>query len=141
MYPLPSIWLESWNRTIKRMIEVNSGKNSDLYHVRQIARLDWSKTVKQFSVKSRRKFHSWHEWQGEQASKQVDSSFPLSDKYFSAFWLVLYSRKICCTFHLEKLYIRFLTIAFDFYWSLALQLSCITVRLSDSIFLFPLPSD
>ena len=59
------------------MIEVNSGKNrSDLYHVREIARLDWTKMGKQFSVNSRRKFLSWHE--ASRGSKQVDSSFPLS---------------------------------------------------------------
>ena len=45
---------------------------------------------------------------------------------------------LCCTFYLGQIFIRFLSIIFDFYWSLALQLLCITVRLWDSIFLFPL---
>ena len=56
-------------------------------------------------------------------------------------FLVSYFSKICSTFHPEQLLIRFLTITFDFYWSLALQLLCITVKLSDSIFLFPLASN
>ena len=85
MYPFPLIWLESWNHTMKGILEVNSGENrSDLYNVRWIARLDWSKTAKQFSVNARGKFLNWHEVSG-----QVDSSFPLLNRYFSTFWLVI----------------------------------------------------
>ena len=98
MYPLPSIWLESWNHTIKGMIEVNFGKNrSDLYHMRKIAWINWWKTPKQFSVNSHRKFFSWHE-ASRRASKWTLVSPSL--RYFSSFWLVI-SLKYC-TFNLGK---------------------------------------
>ena len=32
-YPLPLIWLESWNHAMKGMVEVNSQKRRNLYHV------------------------------------------------------------------------------------------------------------
>ena len=120
MYLLTLIRLESWNHTIKEMKEVSFGKNnSGLYHVRKIARLDWSKSAKQFSVNSRRKllfYYCPYSFQGtflqlnllqlpinelKQNSKQVDSSFPLSDKYFSVFWVVI-SAKYVVLFILEK---------------------------------------
>ena len=136
MYLLPLIWLESWSHTIKGMIEENSQKNrSNQYHVRLIAWLDWSKTAKHFSVNSHRKFLSWHEvsWQaGKWISPLRQILFILLGSYFS---------DVCCTFHLGQMFIRFLSIIFYFYWSLALQLLCIMVRLSDGMFLFPLGSN
>ena len=108
--PLPLIWLESWSHTIKGMIEENSQKNrSNQYHVRLIAWLDWSKTAKHFSVNSHRKFLSWHEvsWQaGKWISPLRQILFILLGSYFS---------DVCCTFHLGQMFIRFLSIIFDFY--------------------------
>ena len=88
MYPLPLIRLEPWNHTIKRMIQANSPKNRSKLCEIQIAHLDWSKMAKYFSLNSQRKFLSWHRasWQ---ASKQVHSRFPLSDRNFSGFWVVI----------------------------------------------------
>ena len=85
MYPLP----------IKGMIEENCVKNrSNRYQVRGIARLDWSKMAKHLSVNSRGKFLSWHE---------VSRQLFLLGSYFS---------DVCCTFHLGKMFIRFLSINF-----------------------------
>ena len=49
-----------------------------------------------------------------------------------------YFNDVCCTFHLGEMLIRFLSIVFYIYWSLVLQLSSITVRFWDDMFLFPL---
>ena len=49
--------------------------------------------------------------------------------------LVSYFNDVCCTFHLGKMFIRILSTIFDIYCSLAPQLTCITVRLSDGMFL------
>ena len=63
------------------MIEENSRKNrNDRYHVRKIMWLDWSKTAKQFSINSHRKFLSWHE-ASRPAGKQASGFLP-SDRYF-----------------------------------------------------------
>ena len=76
------------SHTMKGMTEENSRKNwSDQYHVREIARLDWSKTAKYFSVNSHGKFLSWRE-ASRQAGKQA-SGFLSSDRYFSFFWVVI----------------------------------------------------
>ena len=136
MYPLPLIWLESWSHSIKGMIKENSRKNrSDQYRMRQIMWLDWSKTGKHFSVNSSGKFLSWHE-ASRWASKWIS---PLRQILF--IHMGSYFKDVCCTFHLGQIFIRFLSIIFDFYRSLALQLLCIMVRLSDSMFLFSLASD
>ena len=93
--------------------------------------LDWSKTTKHFSVHSCRKFLSWHKtrrWAGEQASGILPW-----DRYFSFFWVVISTMYII--FHLGKMLIRFLSIICYLYCSLALQLSCISLRLSDGMFL------
>ena len=83
------------SHTMKGIAEENSRKYwSDQYHVREIARLDWSKTAKHFSVNSRRKFLSWRE-ASRQASKWVSLLrqilFILLGSYFNG---------LCCTFHL-----------------------------------------
>ena len=131
MYPqLLLIWLESWNHSIKGMVEINSQKNSsNLYQVRQITCLDWSKTAKHFSVNSCRKFLSWSEAR-RQSSKWIS---PLKQILFIL--MVSYFNDVCCTFHLGKMFVRILSIIFNIYCSLAPQLSCITVRLSDGMFL------
>ena len=136
--PLTLIWLKSWSHAIKRMIEENSWKNrSDWYHVRKIGWLDWLKTAKHFWVNSRRKFLSSHE-----ASREQASGFLPSGRYLPFFTIFgSYFSNICCTFHLGQMIIRFVSISFYFYWSLALQLLRITVRLSDDMFLFPLTID
>ena len=75
---------------------------------------------------------------GEQASKQVDSSFIPSDRYFSAFWVVI-SAIYVVLFILGKCLLDFYQLyTFNFYWSLAQQFSCITtVKLLDDMFLVP----
>ena len=123
MYTLPLIWLESWNHTIEGMIEVNSEKNrSNLYHVRYFLWLDWSKMAKHLSVNLHEKFLSLPE-ANRQASKWILVSLSLT--FFS--FLGSYLSEICCTLHLGQMFIRFLTITFDFYWSLALRFSYIMV--------------
>ena len=136
MYPFPLIWLESWSHTMKGMIEDNYQTNrSEQYHVRKIAWLDWPKTAKHFSVNSGGKFLSWHEV-NRRASKWIS---PLRQILFIL--LGSYFDDRCCTFHLGQIFIRFLSIIFDIYWRLVQQLSCITVRLSDHMFPFPLAND
>ena len=78
---------------------------------------------------------------GVQVSKQVDSSFPFSYFQILSSLLGCYFSGIFCIYHLWQMFIRFLTITFDFYRSLVLKFSCITVRLSDGMFLFSLVSD
>ena len=71
---------------------------------------------------------------GKQASKHLASSFPFSHFYIlSSCWGCYFSR-IPCTFYFGQMFNGFLTSAFDFYWSLVLQFSCITVRLSEGKF-------
>ena len=70
------------SHTIKWVTEENSWKNrSNQYHVRYIAWLDWSKTAKDFSVNSCRKFLSWHK-ANRQASKWIS---PLRQIHFILF--------------------------------------------------------
>ena len=53
-------------------------------------------------------------------------SFPrILDCYFS---------EISCNYHFRQIFNGFWTSNFDFYWSLALQFSCVMVRLSESRF-------
>ena len=85
------------------------------------AACDWSKTVKHFSVNTHRKFLSWHE-----ATRQP-SNWISPQRYFSFFWLASYFNDVCCIFHLGKMFIKFLSIIFYIYCSLAPQLSCIMV--------------
>ena len=61
----------------------------------------------------------------------LDTFHPLS-RYFS---------EIYCTFCFGQMFNGFWTSNFDFYWSLALQFSCITVRLSEGSFLFAVASN
>ena len=130
MYPLPYIWQDSYSRAIKGMMEENFQKNrSGRYHARYIAQIDWSKTAKKFSVNSRGKFLSWHEAR-RHASKWISL---LREILFIL--LVSCFSNVCCTFHLGKMFIRILSIIFDLYCSFASQLSCITIRLSDGMFL------
>ena len=112
MYSLPWLYCEYWSHTIKRMIEENFQKSrSDWYHVRWNAQLEWSKRARHCSLKSRRKFLSWHEANrraGEQASKF--SFYSLRQIRFS--FLSSYFSNICCTFHLEQMFVRFLSIIY-----------------------------
>ena len=86
--------LESWNHSIKGMIEANSQKNrSNLYHMTYIVQLGWSKTTKHFSVNPEN-FLVDTKQAGKQVSKQVDSSFPPSDRNFSAFWVAILAKYV-----------------------------------------------
>ena len=78
---------------------------------------------------------------GEQASQYLASSFLFSDFYILSSLLGCYFSWTSCTFHFGQMFNGFLTSTFDFYWSLALQLSCIMVRLSEGRYLFPVASD
>ena len=73
---------------------------------------------------------------GEQARKHLASSFPFSDFYIFSSLLSCYSSGISSTLHFGQMLNEFLTSTFDFYWSLALQFSHLTVRLSEGRFLF-----
>ena len=77
----------------------------------------------------------------KQANKHLVSSFPFSYFYILPSLLGCYFSGISCTFHFGQMFNGFLTSTFDFYWSLALQFSCITVRLSEGRFLFAVASD
>ena len=68
---------------------------------------------------------------GKQASKHVASSFPFSDFQILSSLLICCFSGISCTFHFGQMVNGFVTSTFDFYCSLALQFSCITVRLSE----------
>ena len=72
---------------------------------------------------------SWHEAR-RQASKWIPPP-----RQILFILLVNYFNNISCTFHLGKMFIRFLSITFDIYCSLAPHLLCITIRLSGSMFL------
>ena len=87
------------------------------------------------SVNSRGKFLSWHE-ERRRASNWISPHIQIL-----FILLVSYFNDVCCTFHLGKMFIRFLSIIFDIYCSLAPQLSCITVRLSGGMFLSFAASD
>ena len=78
---------------------------------------------------------------GEQASKHLASSFLFADFYILSSLLGCYFSGISCTFHFGQMFNGFLTSTFDFYWSLALQFSCIMVWLSEGRFLFAVTSD
>ena len=99
--------------------------------------LDWSKT-KQFSVNSCGKFIL--SVSGEQASKHLVCSFPFSDFNILSCLLGCYFSGIYCTFNFGQMFNGFLTSTSDFYSSLALQFSCIIVRLSEGRFLFAVAS-
>ena len=77
----------------------------------------------------------------KQVSKHLASSFPFSDFYILSSLLGCYFSGTSCTFHFGQMFNGFLTSTFDFYWSLALQFSCIMVRLSEGRFLFAVASD
>ena len=100
----------------------------------KITWLDWSKTAKQFSVNSSGKFLCL--CQASQASKHLVSSFPFSDFQILSSLLCCYFSEISRTFYFEQMFNGFLGSNFGFYCSLALQFSCITVRISEGRFLF-----
>ena len=85
----------------------------------KITQLDWSKTANQFSVNSCRKF-LWQYQASRRADKQALGTWSLS---FSEFQIL--SILLSCYFS----------------ESLPLQFSCITVRLSESSFLFAIAGD
>ena len=75
---------------------------------------------------------------GKQMSRQA-SNQPLVFlsqifTYFPAFYTVILVEHPSCSSHFGQMFNGFLTSTFNFYWSLPLQLSCITVRLSDIFF-------
>ena len=78
--------------------------------------LDSSKTTKQFSVNSRRKFLCQYQrrWQAE-VNKHLVSSFPFSDFYILSSLLGCYFSGTSCTFHFGQKFNGFLTSTFDFY--------------------------
>ena len=78
---------------------------------------------------------------GEQASQHLTSSFPFSDFYILSRLLGCYFSGKFCAFHFGQMFNGFSTSTFEFYWGLALQLSCITVKLSESKYLFPEAGD
>ena len=120
-YPLLLIWLESWNHTMQGMIEVYKfWEKCERPILCEINCAAWlvknGQTV--FSKFTQKTYLTW----SEQTSKQVDSSFPLWQILFT-FWLVI-SGKYVEPFILGNC---LLDMNFDFYWNLALQLSCITL--------------
>ena len=78
---------------------------------------------------------------GEQASKCSAWCLPFSEFYILSIFLSCYFNEIYFPFCLGQMFHGFWTNNFDFYWSLALQFSCITVRFSEGSFLFTVASD
>ena len=78
---------------------------------------------------------------GEHVSQHLVSSFPFSDFCILSSLFGFYFSGISCTFQFWQMFNGFLTSTFQFYWSLALQLSCITVRLSEGRYRFPVAID
>ena len=75
---------------------------------------------------------------GKQTSRQA-STQPLVllsqiFTYFPSFYTVILVEHPSCSSHFGQMFNGFLTSTFIFYWSLPLQLSCITVTLSDIFF-------
>ena len=79
---------------------------------------------------------------GEQANRQA-STWPgiFLSRNFRYQSLNCYFSEIYCNFCFKQMFNGFWTSNFDFYWSLALQFSCIMVRLSECRFLFAVASD
>ena len=78
---------------------------------------------------------------GKQTKKHLASSFPFLDLRTLSSLLSRYFSGTSCTFHFGQMFNGFLTTTLDFYWSLALQFSCIMVRFSEGRFLFAVASD
>ena len=105
------------------------------YHVSKITQRDLSKTIKH------RKFLCSIREAGAEASKHLASRFTFSDFQILSSFLGCYFSGISCTFRFWQMLNRFFTSTFDFYWSLALQFSCIMVRHSQGMFLFAVASN
>ena len=112
--------------------EIHGKKLSWQYHMSKFTRLNWSKTAKQFSVNSRGKFICQYQAR-RQEGKQAFGLYPLSSS--------LYFSEISYTFHFGQMFNGFRRSTLRFYWLLALQFSCITVRFSEDKFLFAVASD
>ena len=67
---------------------------------------------------------------GKEANKYLASSFPFSDFSIISSLSGCYFSKISCIFYFGQMFNGFLTSTSDLYWSLALQFSCIKVKLS-----------
>ena len=112
--------------------EIHGKKLRWQYHMSKFTRLNWSKTAKQFSVNSRGKFTCQYQARRREG-KQAFGLYPLSSS--------LYFSEISCTFHFGQMFNGFRRSTLRFYWLLALQFSCITVRFSEDRFLFAVASD
>ena len=80
---------------------------------------------------------------GKQTSRQA-SGWPavfFSELLILSSLLDHYFSEISCNYRFRQMFNGFWTSNFDFYWSLALQFSCIMVRLSEGRFLFAVASD
>ena len=115
-YLLPWIILEYWSHTIKQIIEEKIGVTS----------ITWDKSCGLIGQKWKNSFQYTHtknflvdtKWADEQASKWISPH-----RQILSFFCVSYFSDVCCTLHLGQMFIIFLSIIFDFYWSVALQLS------------------
>ena len=91
-------------------------------------------------VKNRKAVFSKLTWKiplsvtGKQVNKHLASSFPFSYFYILSSCLGCYFSGKSCTFHFGQMSNGFWTSSFDFYWSLVLQFSYISVRLSEGKF-------
>ena len=78
---------------------------------------------------------------GEQASRRANTYSILFLSQIFRYFQACYISGISCTFCLGQMFKGFLTSTFDFYWSLDLEFSCITVRIPQGSFLFSVASD
>ena len=134
IHPLPHGFIKNiWQIHPRDSHMEFTGKNRQ-YHVSKIMWLDWSKTAKQFSVNLLEKYFCKY-----QASRQA-STCPAV--FLSQNLILLgYFSEIYCKFCFKQMFNGFWTSNFDFYWSLALQFSYITVRLPKGRFLFAIVSN
>ena len=79
-------------------------------------------------------------WAGDQVSKHLATSFPFSGFSILSSFYSCYFSGMSCMFCCGQIFTGFLTSTFDFYWSLALQFSCIMVRISQGTFLIAVAS-
>ena len=133
LYSSPMVLLKIFDRSIYGIATWNSQEKIKVGNTTwgKVARLDWSKMPKQFSLNSRKILSV----SGNQVSKYLVSSFPFSDFYILSSLLGCYFSGISCAFHFGKMFNGFLTSTFDFYWSLAIQFLCIRDFLKAGFFL------
>ena len=130
IFDKPILGIATWNLRGKIKSEIPREKNYVSWFVKN-GKTVFSKLTRKISLSI----------SGEQIGQHSASSFPFSGFYIFSSLLGCYFSRTSCACHFGEMFNGFLTSTFDFYWSLALHLSCFPVRLSEGIYLFPVASD